>query len=117
MEEPNTKQNYEKPYKMDPNVEAALSYIPLVGVAVFVMEKSNKFVKFHAMQAILFWLGVLVLNSVANFLKLIVIGYVLIPIVSLASVAGWVFLSWKAYNNEEYEFPLIGKIAREQANK
>lgn len=120
MEEPNNTQpqsTSEKPYKMDPNVEAALSYIPLVGVAVFLMEKNNKFVRFHALQSILFWVAIVVLNSIASALRLFVIGYILMPLVSFVAVGGWVFLSWKAYNNEEFEIPYIGKVAREQINK
>jgi uncharacterized membrane protein len=120
MEEPNNTQPqsaFEKPYQMDPNVEAALSYIPLVGVAVYLMEKNNKFVRTHAAQSVLFWIAIIVLNSVASTLRMIIIGYILIPIISLLAVGGWVFLSWKAYNNEEFELPFLGKIAKDLANK
>ncbi|MFA6981997.1 MAG: DUF4870 domain-containing protein [Patescibacteria group bacterium] len=120
MEEPTGAQppsTYEKPYKMDPNVEAALSYIPLVGVAVYLMEKSNKFVRFHAMQSILFWVAIVVLNSVASAFRIFIIGYVLLPIVSILAVGGWVLLSWKAYNNEEFLVPIIGKTAKDLSDK
>ena len=51
-----TQKQSEKPYDLDPNVEAALSYLisPITGVVVFLLEKKNKFVRFHAMQSILF---------------------------------------------------------------
>jgi uncharacterized membrane protein len=29
----------------------------------------------------------------------------------------WVFLMWKAYYNEEFEIPYLGKIAKQQAQK
>ncbi len=109
--------NQEKPYNIDSNIEAALSYIPLVGIGVFVMEKENKFVRFHALQSIFYWVAVLIAQSIASTLTVVFIGIILVPLVGIAAVAGWVFMMWKAYNKEEYELPFIGKIAKEQAYK
>src|ERR1044072_6679688 len=39
---------------LDPKAAAALSYIWIVGLIFFFIEKENKFVRFHAMQSILF---------------------------------------------------------------
>src|SRR5688572_23900587 len=39
---------------MDPKLAAAISYIWIVGLVFFFIEKENKFVRFHAMQSILF---------------------------------------------------------------
>src|SRR6185503_7023177 len=38
---------------LDANVAAAISYIFIVGLIFFFLEKENKFVRFHAMQSIL----------------------------------------------------------------
>jgi uncharacterized membrane protein len=35
--------------------------------------------------------------------------------ISLAAFAIWVFLMVKAYRNEEYELPYLGKIAKDHA--
>ena len=37
-----------------PNVAAAISYIWIVGLVLFFMEKDNKFIRFHAMQSVLY---------------------------------------------------------------
>ena len=39
---------------LDANVAAAISYIFIVGLIFFFLEKENKFIRFHAMQSILF---------------------------------------------------------------
>ncbi len=36
-------------------------------------------------------------------------------IVWLAMFAAWVFLMYKAYNNEEFKLPIIGDLAAKQA--
>jgi uncharacterized membrane protein len=105
-----------KPYNLAPNVEAALSYVlgALSGIFVFLMEKENKFVRFHAMQSIIATVFHLVISIVLGFIP--VVG-ILTPIWSLVGFVLWVFLIYKAYNNEEFELPVIGKLAREQVNK
>lgn len=110
------KQKYTKPYSLEPNVEAALAYLltPFSGLAVYLFEKENKFVRFHAMQSILFGVAVIVASGLAGALVVILIGLLLAPLISIAAILLWVLLMWKAYNNEEWELPILGKIARDQ---
>ncbi|MFA5776018.1 MAG: DUF4870 domain-containing protein [Patescibacteria group bacterium] len=113
-----TSANSQKP-QIEPNIMAALSYaVPLVmGVVIFIMEKENKFVRFHAFQSIIFglcWAGV---AAIASSLHVLLIGFVLSPLVTVAGVALWFFLMWKAYNNQEYQLPFVGKIAYDQTHK
>jgi uncharacterized membrane protein len=105
--------------QLEPNVMAALAYaVPLVmGVVILLTEKDNKFVRFHAFQSIIFglcWAGA---SALAASLTIVLIGFLLSPLVTLAGVALWFFLMWKAYSNEEYQLPYIGKIAHDQVNK
>ncbi|KKU57056.1 MAG: hypothetical protein UX79_C0024G0005 [candidate division WWE3 bacterium GW2011_GWB1_47_11] len=108
-----------KPYNLAPNVEAALAYLltPITGVIVLLAEKDNKFVRFHAMQSILFGVVVFAASFIASVLTIVLIGIILIPVVTIASVVLWLLLMWKAYNNVEYELPILGKIAHNQVNK
>jgi uncharacterized membrane protein len=103
----------------EPNVIAAFAYLfPFVtGIVFFVIEKNNKFIRFHAVQAILFWLAVVVAGSLAEAFRIIYIGYILESVVRIGGIVIWLFLMWKAYNNQEYHLPYIGKIAKEQADK
>jgi uncharacterized membrane protein len=109
----------QKPYNLEPNVEAALSYLiaPITGIIVFVFEKDNKFIRFHAMQSILFGIATFIAKSIAVFTIPLLIGELLMPVVSIGFFVLWLLLMWKAYNNEEWELPYIGKIARDQINK
>ncbi|OGC61119.1 hypothetical protein A3K34_00280 [candidate division WWE3 bacterium RIFOXYC1_FULL_40_10] len=104
---------------MEPNMAAVFSYMfPIIGgVVFFTSEKKNTFIKFHALQSFLFWLAVWGAMFIAQSLTLILIGFLLLPIVSLGAFVIWVYLMWKAYNNIEIELPYIGKFAREQINK
>lgn len=106
----------DKPYNMPPNVEAAVAYLlaPVTSAVVLVFEKENKFVRFHAMQALIFGLAVIVAQAVATALVPVLIGLLLLPLVGIGAFVLWLLLMWKAYNNEEYEIPYLGKIARDQ---
>ncbi len=119
-EEKQTKVTSENPLSnFDPNVIAAFAYLfPFItGIVFFVLEKKNKFVRFHAFQAILFWLAFSVAWSLSQSLVVIYIGYILEPLIRIAGIVLWLFLMWKAYKNTEFELPYIGKFAKEQANK
>jgi len=103
----------------DSNVAAALSYLlsPFTGILFFAMEKEDKFVRFHAFQSILFGIVVMGAMSIATNLRFILIGFFLQPLFSMIAFAYWMILMWKAYNNEKYELPYLGKIAKEQIYK
>lgn len=104
---------------LEPNIIAAFSYLipPLTGIIFFLIEKQNKFVKFHAMQSILFGVVAYILMNVATNLRIIYIGFVLQPFITVGSFCVWLLLIWKAYQNEEYQLPFIGKIAKDQIDK
>lgn len=106
-----------KPYTLAPNVEAALSYVLgiISGAVVFILEKDNKFVRFHAMQSCIFSIATFGIGLVGPYIP--VVGALVATLWSLASFAIWVLLMYKAYNNEEYQLPVIGKIARDQVYK
>ena len=111
-----TTQNQSTKPQLEPNVLAALAYaIPLVmGIVVLLTEKENKFVRFHAFQSIIFglvWYGA---SAIAASLYVVLIGLILSPLVTVAGVTLWFFLMWKAYSKEEYQLPVVGKIAHDQ---
>src|SRR5580700_11975701 len=60
------------PSSMDlpPNVAGALACIPLVGGIIFyILEKRNGFVRFYAMQSIIFGLAWLLFNIVSAVIR------------------------------------------------
>ncbi len=100
---------------LQPNVAALLSYLAgfITGIIFFLIEKENKFVRFHAMQSILTFGGLFILQMILAFIP--VIGWILIPLISIASLILWIILMIKAYQGEEFKLPIIADIAEKQA--
>ncbi len=93
---------------VSPNALAAFSYILgwLSALIVLVIEKENKFVRFHATQS-------LILNLVFIVTYLLAIGCLLSPLFLLYSI----YLAYKAYTGEKYKIPYIGEYAEKHAEK
>ena len=106
---------------MADNLAAALSYIWIVGLIFLFVEpfNKNKFVRFHAFQSVFYgvawmvlWFGMHIVFSIMPFL-----GLLILPLYALIGLGGfvfWLFLAFKAYNNELYKAPIIGDLAAKQ---
>lgn len=113
---------------LQPNIAALLAYVLtwVTGLIFFLIEKQNRFVRFHAMQAIL--LGAVV---VVTQIVLTIIGWVLGNILGLFSLLtgllsfvvmigfliGWIFCMIKAYQGQMFKLPVIGDMAENIVNK
>src|SRR6187402_569105 len=69
----------------DANVAAALAYLVgfVTGIIFLLVEKENKFVRFHAMQSTLLFIGVILVDVVLNlipFLGFLVVVFIVIPL-------------------------------------
>lgn len=100
---------------MQANVAALLSYLLgfITGILFYVLEKENKFVRFHAMQSIVVFSALFVLGFVLGFIPLL--GWFLLPLLWLANVIIWVILMVKAYQGEYFKMPLAGNIAEKSS--
>jgi len=99
----------------DANVAAALSYLVgfVTGAIFLVVEKENRFVRFHALQSTLLFLGLVGLNLLLNiipFLGFLVSVFVLLPVSAIL----WLYMMFKAYQGEELRLPLVGQIAADK---
>ena len=109
---------------MEPNTAAGLSYLTWVaGLIIFLMEKQNRFVRFHAMQEILLTgLAVIVwfvLFIVGFALAFTVLGCVILPLELLLYAA--LFVLWlicliNAFQGKYFKLPVIGNLAERWAN-
>ena len=100
---------------LEANLAAALSYLVgfVTGIIFLLVEKDNKFVRFHAMQSTFVFIGILaidILLQIVPLLGALVVIFIVIP----ASAALWLFLMYKAYQGEEFKLPLVGQIAAER---
>lgn len=99
---------------LEPNVAALLAYLFdfVGGLVFFLIEKDNKFVRFAAMQSlvlsVLYWAVFLVALPAVTF----GFSYLLTPLFGLGYLVLRIVLMVKAYQNEEWEVPVVGKMAR-----
>jgi uncharacterized membrane protein len=100
---------------MQANVAALLSYVLgwVTGLIFFLIEKDNKFVRFHAFQSIVTFGGFTVLSIVLTFIP--VIGWALIPVVYILELILWILLMVKAYQGEKFKLPIAGEMAEKNA--
>ncbi|GAC1587527.1 MAG: hypothetical protein NVS4B1_31110 [Ktedonobacteraceae bacterium] len=109
---------------IQPNLAALLSYLfgAIGGLIFFLMEKKNRFVRFHAMQSILLSAGVIVVEIVLNILARVpIINFVSVcivgPIFGLGVLALWIFLMVQAFQGKMFKLPVIGDYAERYANQ
>ena len=93
-----------------PNVAALLCYLGtfITGIIFLVLEKDNRFVRFHAMQSIITFGSLTVLSMIFGFMPLL---WILMPILGILQLILWVILMVKAYQGELFKLPMIGDIA------
>ncbi len=111
------------------NVAAMLATIipPVTGITFYLLDKNRSFVRFYAMQNILLgiagsigWIAVLIFGFLRQtFDGIFLLGPFLGLIYRLLTAAvgilfllAIVFQVYKAWKNEEWEIPILGKQAR-----
>lgn len=120
---------------MEPNVAGLLCYILwwLTGLIFFLIEKESKFVRFHAMQSMVFFGGLTILQIVIGIFTSIlwallfrgaggwavwstVTGLlgILSTLIWLASLIVGIVAMIKAYKGEIFKLPIAGNIAEKQ---
>jgi len=114
-------------FGLNENVAAALSYVlgPITGIIVLVLERENKFVRFHALQSTLWFLFMWIVFWVVGLLgglPLIgwLLGFVLFPVRwawRLLFIASKLFLILRAFLGHEFKLPFVGDVAANQVNK
>ncbi len=126
---------------LDANVAGALSYIWIIGLIFFFLEKENRFIRFHAMQSILFgilWSVLMVVlviigmiftlisaavagaaGSGAGSLFGILVSFVwlIVWLVPLGLFVGLILTAVKAYQGQIFKLPIIGNMAEKIVNK
>lgn len=95
------------------NTAAALAYVLgwLTGIIFLLIEKDDKFVRFHAMQSIVTF-GILTVLSLVP-----IIGWILTPLVMIVGFVLWLVLIYKAYQGEKFLLPVVGQWAENQVEK
>jgi len=102
---------------IDENIEGLLCYVLgfITGILFLVLEKDNRFVRFHAMQSIATFLPLFVISMVLGFIP--IIGWVISPLIGLVGLILWLLLMYKAFKGEKYKLPIAGDFAEQQIGK
>ena len=107
------------------NIAGFLCYLVgfITGIIFLVVDpyKRDHFVRFHAFQAIFLSAACFAVYFVLGIFLVILPGFLWRAAWFLQSLLGlgifllWLFLMYKAYNNEEFKLPVIGDLAAKQA--
>ncbi len=110
---------------MAPNTAAGLSYLGvwITGIIFFLLEKKNRFVRFHAMQSILFFGGLSVLDIILSIAEgfspgLLALGLTCLSgIIGLVAFIGWIVLMINGFQGKYFKLPIVGDYAERYANQ
>jgi len=100
---------------MQPNMAGLLCYFLgwITGLVFYLVEKKNKFVRFHAMQSLIVFGSLAIINIV--LLVIPALGILLSILLSLLSLVLWILLMIKAYQGEYFKLPIAGDIAEKNS--
>ena len=99
---------------IDENIEGLLCYVLgfITGILFLVLEKDNKFIRFHAMQSIVVFLALFIISAVLRFIP--ILGWMVSGLIGLVGLILWLLLMFKAYQGEMYKLPIAGDFAEKQ---
>lgn len=113
---------------MSENVASALCYLftVITGILFLVLEpyNRNRNIRFHAFQAIFFfvatvvaWVVLIALNFILAQIPILgaLVGLLLVAALWIGVLVVWLMLMYKAYNNQRMVLPVIGPLAEKQA--
>jgi uncharacterized membrane protein len=106
---------------LEPNVAGLLCYLVgwITGLVFILIEKENKFVRFHAMQSIVTFGALTVISIVLSILQLIptvdILFWILQIIAGILGFVLWIVLMVKAYQGERFKLPIAGDIAEKNS--
>ncbi|MEG6586917.1 DUF4870 domain-containing protein [Dendrosporobacter sp. 1207_IL3150] len=99
---------------MEENVAGFLCYLGgiITGIIFYLMEKESTFVKFHALQSIITFSIIFVINIILSIIP--ILGWAISFIFSLAAIIVWIVCMIKAYQGNSFKLPVIGELVEKQ---
>ncbi|MDD5127695.1 MAG: DUF4870 domain-containing protein, partial [Dehalococcoidales bacterium] len=96
------------------NMAGLLCYVLgwISGIIFLILEKDNKFVRFHAIQSIVVFGALTVVSVIIGWIP--VLGAVIGWIISVIAFVLWIVLMLKAFQGQEYKLPIAGDFAAKQ---
>ena len=103
---------------LEQNVAGLLCYVLgwITGLIFMLIEKENKFVRFHAFQSLFAFLAIFVLQIVIGIVIGIIPALAILSLIfSLAVLILWIFLMVKAFQGQTFKLPVVGDMAAQKA--
>ena len=102
---------------LDPNLAGLLCYLLglITGIVFLIIEKENRFVRFHAYQSLAVFGALFVVSLVAGVIP--VVGTLISILLAPVGLILWILLMVKAYQGERYKIPLAGDWAEQQSGE
>ena len=101
--------------------EAILGYALwwLGALVFFVIERKNRFVRFHAAQSFIFFGGISLLWGVLHLIGIVPLLGVLLSIplsfistvITVVAVVAWLFLMFQMYRGKNFRIPIVSGYA------
>ena len=97
---------------LDENVAGFLCYLLgfITGIVFLIVEKRSRFVRFHAKQSTIAFLGLFIIKLILSPIPLL--NLLIFPLWVLALIL-WLILMVKALRGERYRLPIVGKWAED----
>ena len=99
--------------RLEPRLAAVMSYLlgVMTGIILLRLERENRFVRFHALQSILYTATAVVTLTAVFLAGLHAISYVLL----LGFVSVWFYVMYRAARGDYYQLPIVGWWAERNA--
>ena len=99
---------------LEPNIAGLLCYVLgwISGLVFILIEKENKFVRFHAMQSIIVFGAITIISIIVSFIPFI--GTIISWLLSVLALVLWIVLMIKAYQGNMYKLPIAGDLAEKK---
>ncbi len=102
---------------LEENLAGVLCYVLfwVSGIVFLLLEKENKFVRFHAWQSIATFLPLMIIIWIVQwFFWVPFIGGTILWLLGVLWLILWLVLMFKAYQGEKYKLPIVGDFAEKQ---
>lgn len=100
------------------NLIASFAYIPfaapVISIVILVVEKEDRYIRFHAMQSLLISL---IYYAASIFLEMIFkgfIGFLVNPLLTILALVVWIISMLMAFGGRVFKWPLVGGFAEKQ---
>lgn len=98
------------------NLVAALSYLLgfVTGVVILLVEKDDKYIRFHATQSVAVFGGLFILNIVLGLILPGILTTIINTVIFIVFVIIWLVSMIKAYQGQVFKWPIAGKFAEKR---